>query len=130
MEVTPKFMNRFSLISGAVFGFLTVAIGAFGAHGLKGILEANNRLATFETAVQYQSFHALALLLLGILAMKMDNNLLSYAAYMFTIGTIIFSGSLYALSITNVSFWGAITPIGGLLYLIGWGLLMVGILKS
>ena len=123
-------MNKFALISGTVFGFLTVAIGAFGAHGLKGILEANNRVATFETAVQYQSFHALALLLVGLLAMKIDSNLLTYAAYMFTVGTIIFSGSLYTLSITNLTFLGAITPIGGLLFLVGWGMLLVSIVKN
>jgi uncharacterized membrane protein YgdD (TMEM256/DUF423 family) len=122
-------MNKFALLSGSVLGFLTVAIGAFGAHGLKNILESNNRMNTFETAVLYQAIHALALLIVGILASKMDSNLLSYSAYAFVIGTIIFSGSLYTLSITNITIFGAITPIGGLCFLVGWFMLFLAILK-
>lgn len=122
-------MNKFALLSGSVLGFLTVAIGAFGAHGLKNILESNNRMNTFETAVLYQAIHALALLIVGILASKLDSNLLSYSAYAFVVGTIIFSGSLYTLSITNITIFGAITPIGGLCFLIGWGVLFTAILK-
>jgi len=122
-------MNKFALLSGSVLGFLTVAIGAFGAHSLKNILESNNRINTFETAVHYQAIHALALLIIGILASKLDSNLLSYSAYAFVVGTIIFSGSLYTLSITNITIFGAITPIGGLCFLIGWGVLFMAILK-
>jgi uncharacterized membrane protein YgdD (TMEM256/DUF423 family) len=122
-------MNKFALLSGSILGFLTVAIGAFGAHGLKNILESNNRIVTFETAVLYQAIHALALLLVGLLASKLDSSLLSYAAYAFVFGTMVFSGSLYTLSITNITFFGAITPIGGLFFLIGWFMLFLAILK-
>jgi uncharacterized membrane protein YgdD (TMEM256/DUF423 family) len=123
-------MNKFALLSGSVLGFLTVAIGAFGAHGLKNILESNNRINTFETAVLYQAIHALALLLVGLLAVKLDSSLMTYTTYAFLIGTIIFSGSLYTLSITNITFFGAITPIGGLCFLVGWFMLFLAILKT
>ncbi len=108
------------LVSAAILAGLAVAIGAFGAHGLKAILEANQRTDTFETAVKYHFYHALAMLLVGVLAKSTQNAALVKPGLLFLGGTVIFSGTLYALSITNIKILGAITPIGGVLYLIGW----------
>ena len=108
------------LITGSLFGALGVMIGAFGAHGLADLLEANNRLDTFETAVKYHMYHALALLLTGILFFNIPAKPLRLAGLFFTIGILIFSGSLYILCLTNISWLGAITPIGGLFLITGW----------
>lgn len=123
-------MNKKILLAGSVFGLLTVVIGAFGAHALEEILLQNGRVDTFETAVKYQGIHALALVLLGILSEKLNNSLIRYAAILMVIGILIFSGSLYILSITNIGFLGAITPIGGIASIAGWILLIIGIYKS
>ena len=123
-------MNKKILLAGSVFGLLTVVIGAFGAHALEEILLQNGRVDTFETAVKYQGIHALALVLLGILSEKLNNSLIRYAAILMVIGILIFSGSLYILSITNIGFLGAITPIGGIALIAGWILLIIGIYKS
>lgn len=123
-------MNKKILLSGSIFGLLTVVIGAFGAHALEEILLQNGRVDTFETAVKYQGLHALALVLLGIVSEKLNSSLIRYAAISMVIGILIFSGSLYILSITNIGFLGAITPIGGLGLIAGWILLIIGIYKS
>ena len=107
----------------AILGALAVGIGAFGAHGLKETLISNGRLETFETAVNYHFYHVLALLAVGLLAFRKSSKLLSYACIMFIAGIFIFSGSLYVLSITNITFLGAITPIGGVGFIAGWLLL-------
>ncbi len=111
-------------------GALAVMIGAFGAHALKGTLENTGRLETFETAVKYQFYHVLALLLLGVLMSKFDHRFLNYAGYSFIIGMVIFSGSLYILCLTNVGKWGAVTPVGGLFLIAGWVLMFLGIFKN
>jgi uncharacterized membrane protein YgdD (TMEM256/DUF423 family) len=108
------------LIAGALFGALGVMIGAFGAHGLAEILTANQRTDTFETAVKYHMYHALALLLAGSLLFQVPARPLRLAGLFFVIGILIFSGSLYILSLTNISWLGAITPIGGLFLIAGW----------
>lgn len=118
------------LIIAGIFGVLSVAIGAFGAHGLGATLTANNRLDTFETAVKYQFYHTLALFLLGILMINIQSNYLNYAAISFILGMVIFSGSLYTLSLTNMTWLGAITPIGGLGFILGWIFLILGVSKS
>ena len=124
-------MNKLFLVLGSITGALSVMIGAFGAHALKQHLESINRTAVFETAVKYQFYHALALLLLGLLALKLENNrMLDYAGYAFVAGIIIFSGSLYILCLTNVGKWGAVTPIGGLALIAGWVFMLWGILKA
>jgi uncharacterized membrane protein YgdD (TMEM256/DUF423 family) len=102
---------------GAGFMFLAVGLGAFGAHALKSRLEPD-MLAIFETGVRYQVYHALALLLLASLRGP------SKAGWCFTAGIALFSGSLYILALTGVRKWGAVTPIGGVLFLIGWLILM------
>lgn len=105
-------------------------IGAFGAHALKNLLESSGRLETFETAVKYQFYHALALILLGILINNQQHSLYQYSGYSLIIGTLIFSGSLYALCLSGITKFGMITPIGGVLLIAGWVLLMLGIIKT
>lgn len=114
----------------SILGALSVAIGAFGAHGLEATLTANGRLDTFETAVKYQFYHSIATLLLGILMLNMNSNYFNWAFYSFLIGIFIFSGSLYTLSLTNIKWLGAITPIGGVGFILGWVFLGLGILKN
>jgi uncharacterized membrane protein YgdD (TMEM256/DUF423 family) len=102
---------------GAGFMFLAVGLGAFGAHALKTRLSPE-MLAIFETGVKYQVYHALALLLLAAVRGP------SKAGWCFTAGIVLFSGSLYVLALTGVKKWGAVTPIGGLLFLAGWLLVL------
>ena len=109
---------------------LGVAIGAFGAHALRPILEAHSRTETFELAVRYQFYHAFAILFCGVLAQLQAGRFLKQAVLCFTAGIVIFSGSLYALSLSGVRVLGAITPVGGLLFLMGWVLLFVGVNKK
>ncbi|HWK23457.1 MAG TPA: DUF423 domain-containing protein [Ureibacillus sp.] len=121
-----------TIISGAIHGFLVVALGAFGAHALKNVLD-DYGASIWDTAVQYQMFTALAIIAIGILmSTKLFGALkqLKIAAILMNIGIIIFSGSLYTLAITGIGILGAITPIGGVLLLISWILLMVAALKQ
>lgn len=119
------------IIAGAINGFLAVALGAFGAHALKERL-SEKYLAIWETAVQYQMFHALALVAIGIL---MSSKLLgtvtslNTAGYLMLVGIILFSGSLYVLSLTGIGVLGAITPLGGVAFLVGWIMLIVAAAK-
>lgn len=106
-----------------MLGGLSVAGGAFGAHALKGQL-TDKALVTFELGIRYQIYHSLALLLVGLLWLQLPNNgWLGYASWAFIIGIVIFSGSLYGLSLSGIKVLGAITPIGGLALILGWGLL-------
>ncbi len=123
-------MHKNGLLMGAVLGMLSVIIGAFGAHGLKDILVENGRLDVFETAVKYQMYHAFALLFTSLLAEKIKGRWATRAIFCFVTGVIIFSGSLYVLSISNIGIFGAITPIGGLFLIVGWVYLILGIVKS
>lgn len=102
---------------GALNALISVAAGAFGAHGLEDRLDARS-LEIFETAARYQMYHALAMVVCGVLATRA-----TAAGWTFQIGIVIFSGSLYALALTGVKGLGAITPIGGLAFLVGWALL-------
>ncbi len=104
----------------ALFGFLSVLIGAFGAHSLEDVLIENQRLETYKTAVNYQFYHTLALLLVGVLMMSNPSKYLIRSAKMFVYGILFFSGSLYLLSLTNYTFIGVVTPIGGLFFIFGW----------
>jgi uncharacterized membrane protein YgdD (TMEM256/DUF423 family) len=122
-------MDRDFLLVGAVAAFLGVGFGAFGAHGLRGRLSPE-MLAVFETAVRYQMYHALALLLTAAAIGRLgDARLLVIAGWSFAAGILLFSGSLYALALTGVTTLGAITPLGGLAFLIGWGALIVFALR-
>ena len=114
----------------ATFALLAVILGAFAAHGLKAMLDAQ-QLALFETAARYQMYHALALLVVGLLATsrQFSRNLLKLACLAFITGIILFSGSLYLLALSDVRWLGAITPLGGMALLAGWLATIVAVLK-
>lgn len=122
--------HKLFLIISSLSGALAVSLGAFGAHALKSKLSANGYLATYETAVQYHFIHTLALLAVGLLLNKYPNPWFANAGYAFTIGILIFSGSLYVLSMTSTRWLGAITPIGGLAFIAGWVMIAIGVLKA
>ena len=107
---------------GALFGFLSVAAGAFGAHALQRRLP-HDLLTVFETGARYQMYHALALVLVGLLAARAPSAALHAAGWLFVAGVALFSGSLYALALSGVRVLGAVTPVGGLCFLAGWALL-------
>ena len=115
-------MFRTFLMLAAFFGFTGVALGAFAAHGLKNRLTPEY-LAIFHTGVLYQLIHTLAIFGVAILATQIQGRLVSYAGIAFVLGILLFSGSLYLLTLTGVSKLGIITPIGGLCFLIGWFIL-------
>jgi uncharacterized membrane protein YgdD (TMEM256/DUF423 family) len=118
-------MDRTFLLLGALLGFLGVAFGAFGAHALKSRLSPE-MLAIFETGVRYQMYHVFAMLIVAAAIGRIgEAGLLVIAGWFFFAGILLFSGSLYALALTSVGILGAVTPIGGLLFLIGWGCLAV-----
>jgi uncharacterized membrane protein YgdD (TMEM256/DUF423 family) len=119
--------QRRTLMTGVVMAGLAVAIGAFGAHALRPILEENARTETFELAVRYQFYHAFAILFSGVLMLNFPSRYLNRAAVCFAAGIFIFSGSLYALSISGITILGAITPVGGLLFIAGWLFLFLGV---
>ena len=125
-------MNAKQIIqTSAIFGAIAVGIGAFGAHGLKDILAETGRLETFETAVKYHFYHSLAILMVGILSIIKPNwKQLSTAAILMSIGILIFSVSLYVLSLTGITWLGAITPLGGVAFIAGWGFLFLAVTKN
>ena len=124
MQNKQEVMRRL-LLSGAVNGLVAVALGAFGAHSLKHLLETNGKTEVYQTAAQYQMAHALALLLVALLSERFaDAKAFRWIGGLFTIGIVFFSGSLYLLAITNVTYLGAITPLGGLCFLSAWALLI------
>jgi uncharacterized membrane protein YgdD (TMEM256/DUF423 family) len=115
--------------AGAVLGLLGVAAGAFAAHALRSRLGAES-LATFETAVRYQLYHAVALLAVALAYDRWPGAPLAWAGWLFIAGVAVFSGSLYLLVITGARWWGAVTPLGGLAFLAGWALLAWGVLRA
>jgi uncharacterized membrane protein YgdD (TMEM256/DUF423 family) len=128
-------MHKTFLVTGSLLAALAVILGAFGAHGLKKITTPET-VATFQTGVQYQIYHAFALLIVAILYEKFTNNFIHYAGVLFILGIVLFSGSLYALTALKatdkmgLSGIGIITPFGGLCFIAGWLLLLAGILKK
>jgi uncharacterized membrane protein YgdD (TMEM256/DUF423 family) len=121
--------SRASLITGASLGFLTVALGAFGAHALKELLIESGRLETYELATRYRFYHSLALLFIGQANKGDAIRFLRYAALFFLIGVILFSGSLYMLSFTGAKSFAMITPLGGLSFIVGWLLTIFSFIK-
>ncbi|PLR81578.1 DUF423 domain-containing protein [Bacillus canaveralius] len=118
------------IIIGAINAFLSVALGAFGAHGLEGKIEPKY-LETWKTGVTYQMFHAAGLLIIAILLGRVPaSSLLTWSGWLMLIGIILFSGSLYILSVTRIGMLGAITPLGGLSFLAAWILLVIFAVKS
>lgn len=112
-------MSHVGIFVGSFFAGTAVILGAFGAHYLK-LRIAPAELIIFETAVRYQMYHALALILIGILSMSIDKYQLRLATYLFTTGICLFSGSLYVLAFTKTKIIGILTPFGGLLLIIAW----------
>ncbi len=112
-------MERIFFILGSLSGLIAVTAGAFGAHSLRDRLSAD-LLATFETGARYQMYHALALLLAAWATTRWPGPLTSVAGWLFVAGTLIFSGSLYALSLSGLRWLGAITPLGGVAFIGGW----------
>jgi uncharacterized membrane protein YgdD (TMEM256/DUF423 family) len=115
---------------GAIGAALAVALGAFGAHGLKDIL-SEDMLEVYETGVRYHMYHALALMLVALLADRIgDTKLVRVGARLLLVGIVLFSGSLYALALSDISVLGAITPLGGVAFLVGWGYIAAAALRA
>jgi uncharacterized membrane protein YgdD (TMEM256/DUF423 family) len=115
-------VDRLFFFLGSLGAGIAVALGAFGAHALKTRLSPE-MLAVYETGVRYQMFHALALLAVAWACARWPGSIVTASGWLFVVGTVLFSGSLYALALTGVRGLGAVTPIGGLAWLIGWGCL-------
>jgi uncharacterized membrane protein YgdD (TMEM256/DUF423 family) len=122
-------MDKTFFLLGAISAFIGVAAGAFGAHGLEGRVTPE-RLATFEIAVRYQMYHALALLAVAWATTRWPGTPTTAAGWLFVAGTVIFSGSLYVLVLTDTPWLGAITPIGGVALLAGWACLAWAVLAE
>ena len=121
-------MLKFGLIAGSLLSMLSVVLGAFGAHYLKNTLN-DYSLSVFQTGVLYQFFHSVGILVLVLLSKSIDNLNLDLSIWFFTLGIILFSGSLYLLAITGLKWLGAITPIGGMFFILGWMFLFLKSLK-
>lgn len=115
-------MSRLFVGLGALAAGIAVALGAFGAHGLEGRVSPD-RLETFRTGIEYQMYHAVALLFVGWATAQGWGPLLHCAGYCFVAGIVLFSGSLYVLVLTDTGWLGAITPLGGVAFIVGWALL-------
>ena len=122
-------MVRFALLAGGLLCLFAVAIGAFGAHALSDVLIINQRVEVFELANRYQFYHGLALLLMGLVGKQFGLRQRVELVLMF-VGTLIFSGSLYLLALSNISWLGAITPIGGTCLLAAWVLFLVNVVRN
>lgn len=120
--------NQKILLFGAISMALAVSLGAFGAHALKNVLSAE-MLTIYHTGVEYQFYHSLGLLLVGLIGYQVKSNLIGWAGILLLIGIVLFSGSLYVLTLTGIKSLGAITPIGGLSFIAGWVCLAVAVLK-
>lgn len=125
-------MERLFLVLSGAYGFLAVALGAFGAHGLKtrlsGLADGAQRLGWWETGAQYHLAHALALALAAYLAARTGGTAATVAGFCFAGGVLLFSGSLYVMTLTGSRALGPVTPLGGLLLLVGWGAVLVAAL--
>ena len=115
-------MERIFFGRGSILAGIAVGLGAFGAHGLRGILSPED-LVTFETGVRYQMYHALALLGVAWAVTQWETVLLEWTGWLFVLGILVFSGSLYILVLTGQRWLGAVTPLGGLAFILGWILL-------
>ncbi|AJC65437.1 MULTISPECIES: DUF423 domain-containing protein [Dickeya] len=120
--------SRFMLIFAAVSGFVYVALGAFGAHVLsKSLGEAE--MSWLHTGLQYQAFHTLAILVLSVMMHQRANVWFYWSAAFLALGTLLFSGSLYCLALSQLKLWVFVTPVGGFCFLTGWLLLLIGALR-
>ena len=117
--MTDRAVDRLFFLAGSISALVSVAAGAFGAHALRARL-APDLLAAFETGARYQMYHALALLAVAWAAGRWSGPLVVWSGWLFLVGTLLFSGSLYALALTGARWLGAVTPLGGLCFLSGW----------
>jgi len=124
-----KTASRQFVVMGTIFAGIAVAAGAFGAHSLRGMLDAP-MLAAFETAARYQMYHALGLCLVGLAIEQHPEGRYTTVGWFFTIGILLFAGSLYSVSLTGVRWLGALTPLGGVAFITGWGLFAWEVWKS
>jgi uncharacterized membrane protein YgdD (TMEM256/DUF423 family) len=124
-------ISRWVLVAGAGFAMLAVMIGAFAAHGLKQVLDAYS-LGLIETAVRYQMYHAIALLIVSVISAVplISPRWLKLAAITFILGIVLFSGSLYLLALSGIKWLGAVTPLGGIAFILGWLALIIAALKK
>ena len=122
-------MPKIFLLIASLFAFLSVLAGAFGAHALRQKLSAD-LLNVFEVGVRYQMYHALALIGVAWILSVYTSPLIAYGGWLLVAGTVIFSGSLYLLALSGIKSWGAVTPVGGVILLLGWLLIIIGIGKS
>jgi len=128
-------MHKTFLSLGALFGGIAVALGAFGAHGLKGIVSPDV-VSVFQTGVQYQMYHTLALLVIALVYDRLPNKWIKWSGYLFSSGILFFSGSLYLITALKAEersipvLIGVITPIGGLLFILGWLSFLIGAFKK
>ena len=123
-------MAKTLLLMAAISGMLAVALGAFGAHGLKSRLTLE-LMSVYQTAVQYHFYHTFALLIVGLLLVQYpDAQLLKVSGYLFVAGLVVFSGSLYVLALTGIKWLGAITPLGGLALIAGWITMAIAIYRN
>lgn len=120
--------SRQTLLCAALLGMMAVMLGAFGAHALSNVLEPRMQ-QVYQTAVQYQFWHALALLAIGILQRGCDVSLLKVAALLFLTGVLLFCGSLYLMALTGIRQLGMITPLGGILFILGWAFLAWSVIR-
>jgi uncharacterized membrane protein YgdD (TMEM256/DUF423 family) len=129
-------MHKSFFIFGSLFGGLAVALGAFGAHGLQNITSDENIIRSYQTGVQYQMYHALALLAVAFMYEKITLGLVRWSGNFFIAGILLFSGSLFAITALKVNgkeisaLLGILTPLGGVLFIIGWLLLLIAALKN
>ncbi|MCG2586994.1 DUF423 domain-containing protein [Rhodohalobacter sulfatireducens] len=122
------YSNNF-LQLGAIFMALAVAFGAFGAHIVEGLLTPD-RFEVYQTAVQYHFYHALGLLIIGAVSFHISNKWMKWSGYSMVFGILIFSGSLYLLTLLDIGWLGAVTPIGGFAFILAWVFLLIGVLKN
>ena len=122
-------MDKIFAITGALSALIAVAGGAFGAHALKARLP-EDLLAVFEVGIRYQMYHAFGLLVVAWAMTQWPESISSWTGWFFILGTVFFSGSLYILSLTGIRWLGAITPLGGVAFILGWAMLAWGIYRS
>lgn len=121
-------MMKALVLIGIIYGFLSVALGAFGAHALEGKI-SDNAISIWEKAVHYQMFHALTILIAGFALLKYESSALLFAGWAFVVGVILFSGSLYMYATTGIRMMAMITPFGGVIFLVGWILFGYAMIK-
>jgi uncharacterized membrane protein YgdD (TMEM256/DUF423 family) len=121
--------NQNILLAGTIFMVLAVSLGAFGAHALKKVL-STEMLAIYQTGVEYQFYHSLGLLLIGLIGFQVKSKLIGWSGILLIAGIVVFSGSLYVLTLSGIKAFGAITPVGGLSFIAGWICLAVALLKK